>query len=63
MNRLEETPSISVDQKVDEKVAVNLKHFCVVTNEPEEFVEKLERLCQEHCDSSGDYFFNFVFSE
>ena len=63
MNRLEETPSISMAQKTEEKVTVNLEHFCVVTNEPEKFVEKLERLCQDHCDSAGDYFFNFVFSE
>ena len=63
MNRLEETPSISMAQKTEEKVTVNLEHFCVVTNEPEKFVEELERLCQDHCDSAGDYFFNFVFSE
>ena len=63
MNRLEETPSISMAQKTEEKVTVSLEHFCVVTNEPEKFVEKLERLCQDHCDSASDYFFNFVFSE
>lgn len=63
MNRLEETPSISMAQKTEEKVTVNFEHFCVVTNEPEKLVEKLEQLCQDHCDSADDYFFNFVFSE
>ena len=63
MNRLEETSLMSATQKAEEKVMVNLEHFCVVTDEPEKFVEKLERLCQDHCDSAGDYFFNFVFSE
>lgn len=63
MKNIEETQSIPVEQIADEKVTVNFKHFCVVTNEPEKFVEELDRFCQEHCDSASDYFFNFGFSE
>ena len=63
MNNLDETQSTPVGQKAEEKATVNFKRFCVVTNEPEKFVEKLERLCQEHCDSTGDYFFNFGLSD
>ena len=39
------------------KIVITLKTFCVVTDEPEEFKEKLDQLCQEHCDTAGDYFF------
>ena len=63
MKNIEETQSIPVEHIADEKVTVNFKHFCVVTNEPEKFVEELDRFCQEHCDSASDYFFNFGFSE
>lgn len=63
MKNMEEAHLIPVEQIADEKVTVNFKHFCVVTNEPEKFVEELERLCQDHCDSSGDYFFNFGLSD
>ena len=60
MGSLEET---QVDQSEErEKTAVRIKPFCVVTDEPEEFVEKLDQLCQEYCATVGDYFFNFDFS-
>ena len=63
MSNSEKSQMITVRQEAEEKVTVNFKNFCVVTDEPEKFVEKLDRLCQEHCDSSGDYFFNFGFSD
>ena len=63
MNNLKETQTKPLRQEAEEKVTVNFKHFCVVTNEPEKFVEKLDQLCQDHCDSTGDCFFDFRFSD
>ena len=63
MSNLEETQSTPVGQKAEEKATVNFKRFGVVTNEPEKFVEKLDQLCQDHCDSAGDYFFDFRLSD
>ena len=42
-----------------EKLAVILSPFCVVTDEPDEFIEKLDQLCQEYCDHVGDYYFRY----
>ncbi len=63
MKNLEETRSIPMGQQAPEKMTVKFERLCVVTSEPEKFVEELERLCQNHCDSAGDYFFNFGFSD
>ena len=64
MGSLKEIQLKPVDQLEEkEKTAVRIKHFCVVTDEPEEFVEKLDQLCQEYCATVGDYSFNFNFSD
>ena len=42
-------------EEAKERIVITLKTFCVVTDEPEEFIEKLDQLCQEHCDTAGDY--------
>ena len=60
MGNPQETQSKPAEEP-KEKVAVILAPFSVVTDEPEEFIEKLDQLCQEYCDTVGDYFFNFRF--
>ena len=42
-----------------EKFVVRLKFFGLVTVKPEEFVEKLEQLCQEFTDSPEEYSFSW----
>ena len=42
-----------------EKFVVRLKFFGLVTVKPEEFVEKLEKLCQEYTDSPEEYSFSW----
>ena len=44
-----------------EKLAVVLSHFWVITDEPDEFIEKLDQLCQEYSDPDGNYWFKFKF--
>ena len=61
MNNSQEK-QLNSSEESKEKIAVILKFFCVVTDEPEEFIEKLDQLCQEACDTPGDYSFNFKFS-
>lgn len=42
-----------------EKFVVRLKFFGLVTCKPEEFVDKLEQLCQEFVDSPEEYSFSW----
>lgn len=42
-----------------EKFVVRLKFFGLVTCKPKEFVERLEKLCQEFVDSPTDYSFSW----
>ncbi|MEW6409744.1 MAG: hypothetical protein AB1488_06485 [Nitrospirota bacterium] len=39
---------------------VRIKYFAIVTNRPEEFIEKLEKLCSDFA-VENDYFKNFSF--
>ena len=60
MGSPQETQSKPAEEE-KEKLAVVLSHFCVITDEPDEFIEKLDQLCQEYCDHVGDYCFKFKF--
>ncbi len=42
-----------------EKFVVRLKFFGLVTCRPEEFVDKLEKLCQEYTKSKSEYSFSW----
>ena len=42
-----------------EKFVVRLKFFGLVTCKPKEFVDKLEKLCQEFTDSPEEYSFSW----
>ncbi len=50
------------EEKESELTTVRLKSFCVSTNEPEDFIEKLEELCRT-CSNQEDFFFNFSFED
>jgi hypothetical protein len=39
---------------------VRIKHFAIITSRPEEFIEKLEKLCSDFA-VKNDYFLNFSF--
>ena len=42
-----------------EKFVVRLKFFGLVTTRPEDFVEKLQELCQEFTENPEDYSFSW----
>ena len=42
-----------------EKFVVRLKFFGLVTTSPEDFVEKLQELCQEYTEYPEDYSFSW----
>ena len=42
-----------------EKFVVRLKFFGLVTLKPEEFVDRLEKLCQEYTESKEEYSFSW----
>ena len=42
-----------------EKVAVRFDTFWVLTDEPDEFIDKLEQLCQEYCDDEYIFYFRY----
>ena len=53
-----ETPGTKPPVTV-EKMVVRLKFFGLITCKPQEFVERLEKLCQEFVDSPTDYSFSW----
>ncbi|MXZ00022.1 hypothetical protein F4Y93_05000 [Candidatus Poribacteria bacterium] len=53
------TPVETTTNHAPEKYVVRLKFFGLVTLKPEEFVEKLENLCQEYVDSPEEYCFSW----
>lgn len=48
------------EKNISETTSILIKFFTVTTDSPEEFIEKLEKLC---CDFAveNDYFLNFSF--
>lgn len=44
--------------KVKEDATIIFKFFHVKTDKPDEFVDKLEKLCKEYCHQ-GNYFFKY----
>ena len=59
MGNAKETQSKPAEEE-KETLAVVLSYFHVITDEPEEFIEKLDQLCQEYCHA-GNYSFKFKF--
>lgn len=60
MSSAKETQSKPAEEE-KEKLAVVLSYFHVITYEPDEFIEKLDQLCQEYSDPTGNYSFKFKF--
>ncbi len=48
----------SLKEKTSEIATINLKFFYVKTEEPEEFIDKLEQLCREYSHQE-DFFFKY----
>jgi len=47
-------------EEQSENTSIKFKFFHVRTNEPEEFIAELDRLCERYC-SKEDIFYNFSF--
>lgn len=44
------------------KTNVRIEWFAVITERPDEFIDRLQLLCKQYC-SQGDYFFDYRFEE
>ncbi len=45
-------------KKSSEEFVVGLRHFSIITDKPEEFIDELEQLCRKYCDGK-EFFFNY----
>lgn len=45
-----------LEEKLVEEATIKLEFFCVKTDKPEEFIDKLEQLCKEYCQQEGFFF-------
>ncbi|MCY3682325.1 MAG: hypothetical protein OXH16_13065 [Gemmatimonadetes bacterium] len=53
------TPVETTTNHTPEKFVVRLKFFGLVTLKPEDFVKRLEELCQEFTESKEEYSFSW----
>ncbi|MFH0846432.1 MAG: hypothetical protein V1894_00025 [Chloroflexota bacterium] len=49
-------------KQAPEVTTINLKFFCLKTERPEEFVDKLEELCRQYCYEE-DFYFKYSFED
>ena len=56
---IETATPVETTNHTPEKFVVRLKFFGLVTLKPEDFVERLEELCQEFTETPADYCFSW----
>lgn len=48
------------EEDKEEEITVRIEWFVIITNKPDEFIDRLEKLCLEYCPAE-DFYFMFTF--